>query len=482
MATAPLILFPSHVKAVNPDGTLTWEFLNAMNGVLRRLGGVDGSGSGGGSGTITPAPGGIVIPDFIMYSDSPSTGFQFPDTNPNDWNNRAGQMVVQIDFESNGYFAQNPNSHTVVGLRLDTVNLALGDPRFGGLVLGNVSTSLEGAQHYPTTQIEVRATGLEPPGSRRYLLPNSDGPSSKPLIDGVKYRVKITYSLSGANERRLSYQLWRAHPTLPDAWDIEVDTGPMLDPNPYIDMTQQGLAFVCVVPDVTTPGAWDIEWTNGSVTWLGIDEPGTDASARVSRYDALVEGNLEMVGTGRKVRVYSEAALANFSDWTQFMTSVLNGATTLLVVPNGTSGIANTIYTNKSNLSGSFSSLGIGTSGTDNLIESFAVGVTTPPIGFKVAGTTALTIKTTGFRLVGATEDCGPAAPRLATVTATGDANALAFTQTGAVSMAVYTAPGNISAAYTAAGGGAAGVEQVLRPLAAVISSMHAVLRSRGAL
>lgn len=474
-------LFPSRVIGVNPDRTLSPEFLRA----LYRLYGIV-VGTGGLSSGVDPAIGGVNIPNFSMLSGTvpASRRWEYPDTNPNGWNTRdgvnarSGMMTFNGDFISTNYFALNAGGHIPIGLRCDTDVIAT-QPRFAGMILGNVAGANEGAPNFPTTQLESRATGLDPGGLYRFLFPNSQGPATKPLADGVQYRLCIRSKLTENNQRMLRYQLWRFNSTV-SGWDIEVDTGDMLDHNTYTDYTKSGLVFASVGESSTAPGAWSIAWSNLSVTWSGCKDAIADTSGRLSRYDALLDGDLKFEGNARRIRLNTDSAGVAFNNWTQLVSSTLNSNTSVVAVPNGTSVASNFLATNNSSLATDFSYATYGMNGALAELTTGGVGTgAVPNFAVKIGSTTTATFKTTGVRLLTGTEDVGLASTRITGVNSTGGANALALTQSPAEqNMETYCTAGNIAATlgptYSAAN-----IETVVRPLFAIVSALIADLQAR---
>jgi hypothetical protein len=391
-----LSLFPARVPIVNADGTPTAEFVRALNSLQTTINGSVVSAG------VEPAVGGVIIPNFLMQSGtSPvSRRWEYPNTNPNGWNMRAGQMTFLGDFYSHNYFTLNPSGHAPIGLRTDIATLAV-TPRFAGMIIGSVVGAQEGAPFAPTTQLESRATGLDPGGTLRYLFPNSIGPVTKPLQDATQYRVCLRSTLSGNNQRFLRYQLWRYN-TAHSAWDIEVDTGDMIDANIWLDYTKYGLVFASVSETSVTPGAWDITWTNCSVTWAGVRDSITDVSERMNRYDAQVEGRLTFQGTNTRAYVYNDSTLTNFDEWTRFQSSVANSNTSVVLGPNGTSTASNFLATNKSTLTGDFGIATLGMNGARAELTTLGLGAyATPPLDIKVGASVTATFRPAAQDLAG---------------------------------------------------------------------------------
>lgn len=469
-----LRLFPSNVKMVNPDGTGTPEFLRALAIVLERLGGVDGTGAG-----VTGVVGGVNLPDFTMKpvaAGGPvSRRWEHAATNPNGWNTSGGTMTFDAVFRSNSFFAANPSAHFGIGLRCDIAMMST-QARFHGVIMGNVIGVQEGAPHAPAAQLESRATGLDPGGALRFLLPNSWTPTTKLMEDGVDYRINITSKRTANDQRYIAYKLWKknvAHSETGFAGDLIVDTGDMLDPNTWLDMTQQGLVFFSVFEDNLVP--WTIDWSDVDVTWSGPEIASTDVSERVNRYGAEVESDLTFVGNGRRIYTYNDSSGVAFNNWTKFVSSVANSNTTVLAAPNGTSTASNFMATNRSSLSGAFGSVDFGMVGDRARILAYGVSVAHPEIDVTVGAATVATFKPNGIKLNGATEVIGPVSTRVVVANA-GGANALGLSQAN-IDLETYSTAGYIQSLLTDAGwtaGMKADFELATRALPALISGMAA--------
>lgn len=481
MTAKNLSLFPARVDAVTLDRKFSPEVLRALYNLYNLV-----VGNGGASSGVDPAIGGVNIANFSMLSGAvpASRRWEYPNTNPNGWNTkdgvnpRAGQMTLNADFVSTNYFALNPGGHLVVGLRCDTAVIAT-QARFAGIILGNVSGAAEGAPNFPTTQIETKAEGLAPGGNFRFMFPNSQGPASKPLTDGVTYRLCIRSSLTENNQRMIRYQLWRFN-SVRTAWDIEVDSGDMLDHNTWLDYTKSGLVFASVFEGSTAAGAWSVAWSNISVTWAGVKDSASDLSERLNRYDALLAGNLTFEGMARRLYLYTDSAGTAFNNWTQLVSSTLNSNTSVVAVPNGTSVASNFLATNNSSLATNFSYATYGMNGALAELTTGGVGTgAVPNFAVKIGSTTTATFKTTGIRLLTGTEDMGLTSTRLTGVSNTGGPAALALVQSPAAqNLETYCTAGNI-AAQLGPTYSATNIETVFRPIFAIASAMLADLQAR---
>lgn len=202
--------------------------------------------------------------DFEMDSTTPNGRVEFTTINAGGWNLTSGTMMVEFDFLSTDFFAENPDAHLAVVLRCDTSVIAT-YVRGNGLLIGNATGAQEFTDHFPTTMIETWHNGLSPPANQRYLIPGSEGYADKLLEDGVQYKMVVYSTVRPSGAKYVRYQVYRYN-TPYSAWDLERDTGDVLDQNPFIDATKANLVFGYVF---TNPGAgpWTIDITNLKVRW-----------------------------------------------------------------------------------------------------------------------------------------------------------------------------------------------------------------------
>jgi lysophospholipase L1-like esterase len=228
----------------------------------------------------TPPVGGVNLGAITLLPVSaggpPSRRWEYANTNPAGWNALGGTLVFDAEFQFNDYWAANPGAHAGIGLRCDMATIAT-EPRFHGVIFGHLSGIQEGAPHEPTSQIETRATGLDPGGTLRFLLPNSWAPADQLLQDGVPYKIVITSKVAVNAQRYIGYKLF-SYDAVHLAWDLMVDTGDMLDPNTWLDMSKTGLVFFSVFEDNLAP--WSVPFTNVNITWSRAVPAGTDNSGQ----------------------------------------------------------------------------------------------------------------------------------------------------------------------------------------------------------
>lgn len=175
-----------------------------------------------------------------------------------------GEMETWFDMTSNGYFSNNPSGHAAVLTRCQTsiVNTAL---RGQGMIFGNVAGNQSGgALHYPTSQIESWFNGY---ALGNYLPPSSDGYTSKPMVDGVTYRVCITSKVSNTRTY-VRYRLYRQDTSSfgTTTYQLERDTGDVYDQTPFAERNHTGLVILHVFQNSSAP-AWTMTFSNIQIVW-----------------------------------------------------------------------------------------------------------------------------------------------------------------------------------------------------------------------
>lgn len=104
---------------------------------------------------------------------------------------------------------------------------------------------------------------------------------------------------------------------------------------------------------------------------------------KLSRYGAQLEGDLNFIGTGHKIKAPFNAG-PSLATSLAVQSANANTATTLVYLPNGTSTAANTLYSNNSSSTSTYQALTIGMSGSEGLINTFGLSAANPTINFEV--------------------------------------------------------------------------------------------------
>lgn len=298
------------------------------------------SGAGGSGGV-----GGTTLTNFVMNSSTPNRRVEFPNTFPNGWNLRKGSQTVDFEMVSTNYFSANPSGHIAVVLRCDTSiistqvsgqGIAIGDLIDIGLPIND-----DGPPYKPASQIETWSPGS---ANARWVFPYTWSGESKKMLDGVRYRFIIDSTVAEDGNKFIRYRRYRYF-NARQAWDLEVDTGDVLDHNTNADLTQSGLVFGEVFSSDRAP--WTLSFENVKVTWKGHKGAATDARAFLSRFSPEVEGDIVFVNGSNRIRVSNSGLPAT---WTAFMSSTVNGKTQVVSAPNGSSRTASFVAVNNSDI------------------------------------------------------------------------------------------------------------------------------------
>lgn len=366
-------------------------------------------------GTGSAATGGVIVPNKVINSTTPNGRIDILDTNPVLWNVLAGSMHLSCDLVFNYYFAANPDGHLAIVLRCDTdvINTAV---RGNGAAIGNLIGATNGSPINPAMQLESWANGLGAPMGDNNLIVAAY--SGKPLVDNQRYRLLVDSVIMQTTERRLRAALYRWDGTTGE-WNLEFDSGYVFDGNQYFDHTKQGLVIGHVFGSNLVP--WSIDIQNIRVTW---GPAATDLPAnidRISRFGGTFEGNVHiagnltvsgtspgggglvepvtltqeftMAGTGKPIRVKNDSL--NYNDWTAVQSSQANGATSLLLKPNGTGTATNFIATNNSNLATAFGAVKLAIDSVSAILQTMGVnGAAAPPLDIYVSATRVMALTT----------------------------------------------------------------------------------------
>ncbi len=444
----------------------------------------------GAIGTGSAAVGGVVIPDQTMTAATPAGKIVFTDTNPLSWHLGAGSMYLRFEFITDRYFEANPNGHFAVVLRCDT-GLVATEVRGQGCAIGNLTGALEGTTTNPGAQLETYHGTLLPTPTTRYLIPNAATALGKPLLDGTVYRVEVESVLTAGGVRSFRMAIGRANVTRA-SFDLEVDTGYVVDDNAYIDFTKTGLAFGNVFAENLVP--WSIEFRNIRVVW-GL-APTDDAANidRLSRFGGLVEGPLYTTGAvavgtslsvdapGARQFINNTPGLA-VTSWTARLSSTPNANTTDLITPNGTAVAASFTAANRGYLGSAFGAVSYGMDGDSAVISTQSYfGAAVPNLIVKIGGTASGTFSAGQLSIPAI--NVGSASTNLGTTTSTGlsslgGSNARALWN-AAQNMELISTAGTISGVYGPLNNiTGSSLEYGLRPLYGYLSVLIAELQAR---
>lgn len=418
--------------------------------------------------------GGVTIPNFTMTAATPDMRVPFPSTSPAAWNVGPGRKTVDFEFLSTSFFAANPGAHVAIVTRCDTSNLAVRHPG-AGVIFGDMTWSGfngDEAKFEPTTQLESWSIPNVP--LQRFIWPESTGPRNAVLADGVRYRMIIETTVQPNTAGvYMRYRLYRqAQPVTKLAWDLLVDTGDVLDYSNVSDMTQQGLVFGAVFLDNLS--AWALDFQNIKVTWGPCGNVINDNSACLSKYGAELAGDMNIHGLARRHR-FATVGGPSLTDAYTFQSLTVNGATTLVMKPNGTSTNAGTLYSNNSSSATTYQALVVGMNGADGLLETFGYAAGNPNLGVNIgAANRVATFKPTGLNMLGGSKDIGQLIGWSAGLTNWGGPNATTLSTTGTLDMDNFCLPAYIKnfliTYYGVPTNTADGIEVAIRPLYSMFS------------
>lgn len=318
------------------------------------------------------------------------------DTAPAGFNTGPGRFTVDFEVTYSNYFALNPNAHWAVVLRQDPALIATA-VRGSGVAIGNLSTAL-GAEYTAITTIESWVNGIGPGGRDNWLFPKATTNPAKPIQDSGRYRYIIENAVTEQGQRTTRFRMYR-YVTADSLWDLEFDSGEVLDPNSQADWTKTAL-YMGEVGSSTRTG-WSINIANLSTTWsVPSSNQASDLSEKFSRRGGDLAGDLRFPDANRRVRLY---ATGNYSDaWTVFEPTTDNTNGALLTRPRGTATSAGFTAVNSPSTA-NFGSIGMQMDATRGRLQTISLGTEpTRPIDFIVGSTTVATASTLGWDIASA--------------------------------------------------------------------------------
>lgn len=347
---------------------------------------------GGGSAPL----GGLAISNFTLDQATPSAKVIFTDTNSLTWSAGPGRVTVTADFVPTNYFAANPSGHVAIVTRCDTAVIAT-QVRGTGVWFGNLSGYMGLPDYTRAMGIETWFNGV---GDGNYLFTDSVTPRNKQLVDGGVYRLIIDSTKTALEQRFVRYRLFQWVSGSREHWDLITDTGDVLDHNSVADLTQDGLVFGHVLGENLS--AWSIPFTNVKVSWGPADEQTAATTHMLNRRGAELDGDLTFTDS-RRIRVAANPG-PSLAASTAVQARVTNAATSIVMLPNGTSTTSNIIWSNNSLSTTAYGAVTLGMSGTTALLQTFALVDATPDFGIDIGfGTRRLTAAAAGVSLFGAT-------------------------------------------------------------------------------
>ena len=467
-----LLLGASDITVLPQGGLSSTNVQAALEELSSEISGAGGSGGVGGT-TLT---------NFVMNSSTPNRRVEFPNTFPNGWNLRKGSQTVDFEMVSTNYFSANPSGHIAVVLRCDTSIIST-QVSGQGIVIGDLidiglPINDDGPPYKPASQIETWSPGS---ANARWVFPYTWSGESKKMLDGVRYRFIIDSTVAEDGNKFIRYRRYRYF-NARQAWDLEVDTGDVLDHNTNADLTQSGLVFGEVFSSDITP--WTLSFENVKVTWKGHKGAATDARAFLSRFSPEVEGDIVFMNGSNRIRVSNSGLPAT---WTAFMSSTVNGSTQVVSAPNGSSRTASFVAVNNSDMT-NFGSVSIAAFETYTALGTDSQGSgSLPELRLEYGYTNWLAkLNSSGMWLRNgswvSTLPLGRDQTTFSQLTGTGGHNARQFANgTGLYNIEDACSVGHIEGFFSAHGGvNGNTVETAIRPLYCLVSTVIDLARKKG--
>ena len=366
------------------------QIVSKINAELGSADWQTGGGGGGGGGTVASDVT-TALGNGLLNQDTPNSRIVFGTIPANGWNEAAGRCVTDFEFTATNYFSQGAAHFAAVSrCTTDLVGIAA---RGTGVAAGHLATAsgYTKFKHDPVVMLESWVNGIGPNGQGNWLLPRSECPQQ--LVDGVRYRIQHTSTIRGDGLRTTRYRLWQwqAERTL---WLHMYDTGDVLDPNEYADLTQTGLVFGSVFHS----GSWQVVFNNIRVTWGAPEESTTEATNTLTRDRADLEGDLRFIKGDLRLSNPS----ADPANWTRIRNRD-SGDTAFLVTPTGAGTRSSVIVTaDTSPTSIGYAAVTCATDNKARLHTSAIGGATTPILAVGYGGTDNLLFNSAGVSIAGA--------------------------------------------------------------------------------
>ncbi len=315
---------------------------------------------GGGSFTLSGAD-----------SNSPTSTAKNYTTTPGPWAAGPGRQVFTAEFTGNNFFSLNPAAHFGFIMRSDQANPVNGH----GLIAGYPGPLV--AYSGATLALETWYPASGGGGAlANYVWTPENLETPIVLYDGVPYHVTVisTVTIEGNKYVRsiVHKQTVSASGNGDTFWELVVDTGDVLDKNPWADFTKSEFAIFSVF-NATLVG-WSFAFTNAKVTWSQSLGETSDQSRNLIFHNGVVNvpANLSFVGDSR--RIYVAETGIDWTKWTCLQNPNTNQSTSVCVIPNGTATTANFFAVNNSNNASNYGGITFGMQGIYGVIQSFGVG------------------------------------------------------------------------------------------------------------
>ena len=431
--------------------------------------GEDGSGGGGGSApTII-----TTYPDFVVDSSTPADKYLIHSSPAGGWNTGPGTCTLEFHMTVNNYFAVNPNGHFAVVNRCDT-DLSSTNVSGQGVIFGNMVGigGTEGAPFVRASQIETWEYPDNP--NNRWVFPDTSGGPGNQMVDGGIYRFLIETTIS---QERLRYIRYRRYIWFPAraCWNLEVDSGSILDHNDVSNLTKTGFVFGHVFGSGAS--GWSLNFRHVRSIW------GPPVVTSDHRQNMLKGGGTfygPVTYSGASIRL--DAAGANPALWAKVLPAADNDDCKLVVSPSKSSGQSIILSTN-----GNGASFGYATM---SALPTHAVistggwgGASAPELRIGHGALEQLKFNSNGVFVGTRPSPLGNDTSIFANLVGAGGTNAKAFANEGSgfdieVLSTIGSIAGTLTGSFTAQQ--ATYLEFVLRPLYALLSTHIATTRNKG--
>ncbi len=423
----------------------------------------------GGGGGVGADPVTTVLGSYTLNSSTPTDKIRVATTPDGGWNTGIGMMTLDMEVTPNSYFAVNPGGHVALVCRCDTSIL---DSAVSGqgVIFGNQVGigGTEGAPFVRASQIETWEYPDTP--TNRWIFPDTSGGPAAQMVDGQRYRFIIDTSKWYDGKRYIRYRRYVWFPTRA-CWNLEVDSGSVLDHNVASDLTKTGFALGHALG--SGGSGWSVQFDNVTVTW-GPPSLTVDQRTLLNKTGGTMTGPITLYRTALR----TDATGADPTLWAKVLPADENDDAKLYVAPSKTSGQSLVIAGNSN--TGNVGYVVMSASPTFATLNTAALGsASTPELRVGYGATPQLTFKAGGVYVGTRPSPLGNASI-YANLSRAGGANAVAFANSGSTfDIESLCAPGAIAGAMPATITNSA-LESALRPIYCLLSTLISTTRSKG--
>lgn len=275
------------------------------------------------------APVTTALGSFVLNTSTPTEKIRIPTTDAGGWADGVGQCTLDFECVPTNYFAMNPGGHVAIITRCDT---ALLDTAVSGqgVIFGNMVGigDTEGAPFPKASQIETWEYPDNP--TNRWIFPDTSGGPGAPMADDQRYRFIVESVKNYDNQRYIRYRRYIWYPSRA-CWNLEVDSGHVLDHNVNSDLTKTGIAFGHVFSSGS--GGWSVAFNNVNVTW-GPAAVTVDQRANLQKTGGTVTGPVTLY----RAAIRMDASGADPTRWAKVLPAADNDDAKWFVTPSKASG------------------------------------------------------------------------------------------------------------------------------------------------